>query len=416
MAARRRVGVVGAGPAGIMAALAAASCGAEVLLFDTNEIVGRKLLVTGNGRCNLSNLNACAARYTCDDLAVLEAALARMGPPQTLALLREQGILTYATPDGWCYPLSDSAATVVDALDTALRLAGVSLHLKTKISDLAPTLSGGGLFWRLTVGGGPHTLVVDRVVVATGGKAYPALGSKGEMFPVLARLGHTIAPVYPALVPLTAVMRPIHKLQGVRLDVRLRVYQGEPMNDHRLLGETVGNLLFTDTGLSGPAAMDLSHLVSARPGAALRAELDLLPRYRPDVEALITEQRSRPVPARVALGAGLPAKVPPLLLEMASIPQEATLQSLDDATLGRLLHLTANFRVQLTGTRGFQFAQLSTGGVPTSEVTPNTMASRLHGGLFLAGEALDVIGPCGGYNLQWAWASGWLAGLAASAH
>lgn len=408
MAARRRIGVVGAGPAGIMAALAAAARGAEVLLFDTNGTVGRKLLVTGNGRCNLSNLNACAARYVCDDPTVVEAALARLGPRQTLALLREYGVLTYATPDGWCYPLSDSAATVVEALDAALRLAGAALHLKTEVSDLAP--SGRGQTWRLTLGGGPHTLVVDRVVVATGGKAYPALGSKGEMFPVLARLGHAIAPIYPALAPLMAEMRAFHKLQGVRLDVGLRIYQGE-----RLLGEMVGNLLFTDSGFSGPAAMDLSHLVSTRPGAALRAEIDLLPRHRQEVEALIAAQRGRPLPVRVTLGAALPAKVPPVLLEMAAIPPEATLQTLDDVALARLLHLTGHLSARLTGTRGFQFAQLSTGGVPTSEVIPGEMASRRQAGLYLAGETLDVIGPCGGYNLQWAWASGWLAGLAASA-
>jgi len=161
--------------------------------------------------------------------------------------------------------------------------------------------------------------------------------------------------------------------------------------------------------------MDLSHLVSTRPGAALRAEIDLLPRHRQEVEALIAAQRSRPLPVRVTLGAALPAKVPPVLLEMAAIPPEATLQALDDVALARLLHLTGHLSARLTGTRGFQFAQLSTGGVPTSEVIPGEMASRRQVGLYLAGETLDVIGPCGGYNLQWAWASGWLAGLAASA-
>lgn len=410
MSARLRVGVVGAGPAGIMAALAAAERGAETLLFDTNEMVGRKLSVTGNGRCNLSNLNACAARYVCDDLSFMEATLAQMGPRETLAHLRAYGVLTYATPDGWCYPLSDSAATVMGALDAALRLAGVALHLKTKVSDLIPVRTGRNQSWRLTLGGGSHALAVDRVVVATGGKAYPALGSRGELFPILERLGHTIAPIFPALAPLTAEMRPFHRLQGVRLDVGLRVYEGE-----HLLGETVGNLMFTDTGFSGPAAMDLSYLVSARGAAELCAEIDLLPHHREKVEELFASQREQALPVRVALGAALPAKLPPVLLEWAAIPPEATLAALDAAVLERLWRLTGHLRARLTGTRGFQFAQLSTGGVPVTEVTPGVMASRVQAGLYLAGETLDVIGPCGGYNLQWAFASGALAGLAAGA-
>jgi hypothetical protein len=410
MASNVRVGVVGAGPAGITAALAAVERGAEVLLFDTNEIVGRKLLVAGNGRCNLSNLNASAERYTSADPAFVEAALALMGPRDTLARLRAWGVLTYATSDGWCYPLSDSGTTVVETLHTALQLAGVALHLKTKVSDLAPVSAGRAQGWRLTLGGGPHTVTVDRVIVAAGGKAYPALGSKGELFPVLERLGHTIAPIHPALAPLTADVRPFHKLQGVRLDVALRLYEGE-----RLLGQTVGNLMFTDTGFSGPAAMDLSHLVSVRPRAGLRAEIDLLPHHREALEALIAEQRHKAVPVKVALGAALPAKLPPVLLDLAGIPAETSLGNLDDPSLTRLLYITGHLTAQITGTRGFQSAQLSTGGVPVTEVTPGAMASRIQAGLYLAGEVLDVIGPCGGYNLQWAFAGGMLAGLAAGA-
>ncbi|MBC7238665.1 MAG: aminoacetone oxidase family FAD-binding enzyme, partial [Chloroflexi bacterium] len=243
----RHIAIVGAGPAGIFAALAARERGARVSLLDTNETVGRKLLVTGNGRCNITNVHASAERYVCADRAFVATALGLFGHPQTVARLRDLAILTYATPDGWCYPLSESAATVVAAFEAALRLAGVEIHLKTKVSDLAPV---GGK-WQLTIGGGPHKMEADRVIVSSGGKAYPALGSKGELFPVLERLGHHIEPVYPALVPLTAQMRTFHKLQGVRLDAGLRLYEGV-----RILGEAVGNLLFTSTGLSGPAAMD----------------------------------------------------------------------------------------------------------------------------------------------------------------
>ncbi|MBC7254903.1 MAG: aminoacetone oxidase family FAD-binding enzyme [Chloroflexi bacterium] len=405
----RHIAIVGAGPAGIFAALAARERGARVSLLDTNETVGRKLLVTGNGRCNITNVHASAERYVCADRAFVATALGLFGHPQTVARLRDLAILTYATPDGWCYPLSESAATVVAAFEAALRLAGVEIHLKTKVSDLAPV---GGK-WQLTIGGGPHKMEADRVIVSSGGKAYPALGSKGELFPVLERLGHHIEPVYPALVPLTAQMRTFHKLQGVRLDAGLRLYEGD-----RLLGEAVGNLLFTSTGLSGPAAMDLSHLVSTRPEAArqgaLRVEIDLLAYHRGALEDLIARQRQRPVPLAVILGAVLPAKVPPFLLEMAGLSPEATLAATPKDRLEHLLYLAGHLSTQVTGTRGLQFAQVSTGGVNVREVDPRTMASRLWPGLYFAGEVLDVIGPCGGFNLQWAFTSGALAGAAAA--
>lgn len=404
MSGALRIGIVGAGPAGIMAALEAARLGAQVLLFDTNDIVGRKLLVTGNGRCNISNTNVHARRYTCADPHFVEALLASFRHHETITYLHDLGIPTYATSDGWCYPLSNSAASVAAILAAALETAGVVLHLKTKISDVIPTHHG----FTLVAGGPDHTYSVDRVIVATGGKAYPALGSKGTFFPVLQRLGHTIAPIYPALVPLNADMRALHKLQGVRLDVRLTLLeQGVP------LGSAVGNMMFTQSGLSGPAAMDLSHLVSTRPGHPLTAWVDLLPYSRDVLVEILRRKRSQPWPLTAALNAVLPAKMPPAMIALAGLPQDVRLDELDQKALDKLLYLLAHLEIRVLGTRGFQHAQLSTGGVPVTEVEPYTMASRRVVGLHLAGEVLDVVGPCGGYNLQFALSSGVLAGRGA---
>jgi len=420
MSHQKRIGIVGAGPAGIMAALAAARAGAHVLLFDTNSMVGRKLLVTGNGRCNISNTHAIAEHYTCADGKFLEIALARSGPQETLATLHDLGIPTYATPDGWCYPLSNSAATVAETFAAALELAGVEVHLKTKISDLGTNGDGPGSVYRhlrpgtdgfvLVAGGASHTYAVDRVVVATGGKAYPALGSKGSFFPIIERLGHTVAPIYPALAPILAEVKALHKLQGVRLDVGLKLF-----DDGQLLGETVGNLLFTQYGLSGPAAMDLSHLVSTRPNAQLTLAVDLLAYHRDALLELVSRMRSKAVPLHVILGAVLPAKIPRVLIPMAGLPTQVPLNEVSQEDMDRLLDTLTNLTVRATGTRGFRFAQLSTGGVPVTEVEPLTMASRLVPGLHFAGEVLDVVGPCGGYNLQFAFTSGALAGEGAAA-
>ena len=239
--------------------------------------------------------------------------------------------------------------------------------------------------------------------------AYPSLGSKGELFPILEKLGHTVVPIYPALAPLTGNVKAFHKLQGVRLDAGLRVLDGKQQ-----LGDTVGNLMFTQTGFSGPAAMDVSHWVSTHPERTLTLSIDLVPYHRAALLDLIRRMRSQPVPLRVVLGTVMPVKIPPVLLHMAKLPEEVRLPDVPQKSLDRLLHLISHLEARLTGTRGFNFAQLSTGGIPVTEVDPETMESRVVPGLHFAGEVMDVIGPCGGYNLQWCWTSGALAGAGAA--
>jgi predicted Rossmann fold flavoprotein len=406
-----KVGIIGAGPTGMMAALEAAKRGTRVLLFDSNPMVGRKLLVTGNGRCNLTNANVAADRYTCADPAFLEQALAKFGHEHLIAALRELGIPTYATHDGWCYPLSNSAATVVDTFAVALKLAGVEVHLRHKITHIRR--SKGKFALEADVPDGARTYTVERVVVAAGGKAHPALGSKGECFPLLEELGHTVVPVYPALVPIRAEVKQFHKLQGVRLDVGLALYQGD-----KKLGETVGNLLFTQFGFSGPASMDLSHLVSTHLGSghegpSLRLTLNLIPYHLKELRQLVARRRAEPIPVRVVLGAVLPVKIPPVFLPLAGLSPDVRLNQISNRDLEKLLDLLTGISVKVKGTRSFKFSQLSTGGVPVTEVIPSTMASRRVKGLYLAGEVLDVVGPCGGYNLQYAFTSGAIAGMAA---
>ena len=405
----RQIGIVGAGPSGMMAALEAAKQGARVLLFDSNPMVGRKLLVTGNGRCNLTNAHAAAHRYTCTDPAFLERLLAEFGHERLIAALRELGIITYSTHDGWYYPVSNSAATVVDAFAAALELAGVGVYLRHKIVSIRQ--AKGNFTLKADCPDGARTYTVERVVVAAGGKAHPALGSKGECFPLLEKLGHTVVPVRPALVPIRADVKRFHKLQGVRLDVGLALFRGG-----KKLGQTVGNMLFTQFGFSGPAPMDLSHLVSTYMedgGPPLRLTIDLIPRSFPELGQLVARKRDEPVPLRVVLGAVLPVKIPPVFLHMVGLSPDVRLDQISDQNMGKLLALLTGVSARVKGTREFKFSQLSTGGVDVAEVDPRSMASRRVPGLYLAGEVLDVVGPCGGYNLQFAFSSGAIAGMAA---
>ncbi|HQF62401.1 MAG TPA: aminoacetone oxidase family FAD-binding enzyme [Anaerolineaceae bacterium] len=406
MAKKTQVGIIGAGPAGMIAALQAAWQGAEVTLFDANTIVGRKLLVTGSGRCNLTNAAIAPERYVCSNPAFLAALFNQFDREALLKTLERIGILAYHTADGWYYPCSESAATVVDAFAAALAQTGVQLRLNQRVTGLKKTDAG------FRVQTGESEWIGERLIVAAGGQAYPTLGSRGDLYPLLSQLGHTITPVYPALAPVQADVRTLHKLQGVRLDVTAGVWQGKT-----LLGTTTGNLIFTQWGFNGPAVMDLSHLISTRPGTPLQLTLNLLPgEIEPRLRTLLKRKQQDAVPIRVLLGAVLPPKVPPVILGLAGVNAEVLINQLNEAALENILKQLTCISVEIQGVRGFDYAQVSTGGVPVDEVHPTSLESKQIPGLYLAGETLDVIGPCGGFNLQFAFSSGAAAGLAAGQH
>lgn len=394
------VAIIGAGASGTLAAILAAQRGARVILYDTNARVGRKLLITGNGRCNLSNLHAHPSRYACADQVALATSLQTFDVAQTRDCFRRLGIPTFATSDGWCYPLSESAAAVAEILAARLAELGVTLSLQTKVADLRRR----GSSWELALGGPEKWVPADRVIVACGGAAYPALGSKGELWPVLRRLGHTVLPAQPALAPITADVRRFNDLQGVRLDAQVSLWAGR-----ECLGDTYGNVMFTQYGFSGPAAMDLGYLVHRHLDSALTLRVDVLAGRRELLNELAVAHPDASL--FLALAALLPIKLARALPSLSGLPADILAGELAaaDATGG-----FGQLDAHVTGTRGLQEAQLSSGGVPITEIVPTTMASRLLPGLYFCGEVLDVVGPCGGYNLQWAWTSGALAGAAAA--
>ncbi|HQL38345.1 MAG TPA: aminoacetone oxidase family FAD-binding enzyme [Anaerolineaceae bacterium] len=396
-----RIGIIGAGPAGMMAALQAAWRGVPVTLFDANPGVGRKLLVTGSGRCNLTNQGIAPDRYVCDQPELLARLFVRFGREDLIHTLEKIGILVHPTPDGWYYPCSESAATVVDAFAAALVQAGVELRMESRVTGLQHSRAG------FTLRVGEAEWICDSLVVAAGGQAYPTLGSRGDLYPQLERLGHTLRPAHPALAPVVADVRSFHKLQGVRLDAVAQIWQAKT-----LLGQTTGNLIFTQWGFNGPAVMDLSHLVSTRAGKNLTLVLNLLPgEMELRLRQLLAQKRREPIPLRVLLGAVLPPKVPAWVLAVANLPVDLPMQSVSEPVLEDVLHRLMHLSASVQGVRGFEFAQVSTGGVPLAEVNPETMESNMVPGLYLAGETLDVIGPCGGFNLQFAFSSGAAAGL-----
>jgi predicted Rossmann fold flavoprotein len=399
------IAIIGAGPAGMMAALQAAKAGAAVTLIDANAQVGRKLLVTGSGRANLTNRGVNAERYTCSDNsdpAWLRTLFARFGQPQLIRFLEDElGLLTYSTADGWFYPVSESAQTVVSAFASALERAGTTCLLEHKVIAIRKSKKG----FILSFAQHPD-LECETLLVAAGGKAYPTLGSRGECFPALAALGHTVIPLVPALGPVTAEMSLYAQLQGIRLDAHVTLFDG-----HQPVAESTGNLIFTQWGLNGPAVMDLSHWVARRPDANWYMHLNFLPYHEAQVRAQVQAHRHDPIPLLAIPCSSLPPKLSAFVLEQAGLRPSTPLAGCSDAQLEKLMGLIIALPVKITGVRDFDTCQVTAGGVPVDEVDPATLQSRLVPGLFLAGETLDVVGPCGGYNLQFAFSSGAVAGL-----
>lgn len=399
--------IIGAGASGMAAALQAAWNGAAVTLFEHNAEVGRKLLVTGSGRCNLTNDGVSAAKYACADPAWMAALIGRFGVADVLEMLAAIGIPARKTSDGWYYPISNSAQSVVEAFASALQQAGVILATQAQVSEIRSV--GDGFRLRYSHGGQPREETFERVILSAGGTAYPALGSRGELFPVLERLGHTVLPKRPALAPLLAELRFLRSLQGMRLNAGAALWE-----DSNCLAQTAGNLIFTEWGLNGPAVMDLSHQVSARPGARLELSLNLLAFFQPEFEGLLAQKRASPMPVKVLLEAFFPPKVAGVYLKQARLAEDLPLNQVKDGPLESLVDLLNDTRLAVKGVRGFEYCQVSAGGVPVGETDPLTLESRLVKGLYLTGETLDVVGPCGGYNLQYAFSSGALAGRAAA--
>ncbi len=395
----KTIAIIGAGPAGMMAALQAAGTERRILLFEANDRVGRKLLLTGSGRCNISNRFVAAERYSCADSIALSETFTLFGHTELIDYLGRLAIPVYSTEDGWCYPLSQSASAVVDTLSTALNMAGVELHLGCKIIDVRKKDDRFALYSEKDI------FYASKVIFASGGVSHPQTGSKGECFPILKRFGHTIIPHRPALAPVIADVKALHKLQGVRLDAAIHLYQ-----DKRLVAETKGNIIITQWGLNGPGIMDISHHIKLKS----KHECYLMINFISQKESILQEMFSRfqgtEWPLRILLQAVLPFKAPPVFMRLSGIPPEITMAEVTREQIQHLVKQLISFRMTVNGTKGFDWAQSSAGGVPFTEIDPKTMQSRKVSGLYLTGEVLDVVGPCGGYNLQFAFSSGALAG------
>ncbi len=394
--------VIGGGASGMMAALTAAEKAENrVLLLERQQRLGRKLLATGNGRCNLTNTAAAPAHYHGQDPDFVRPALARFGPAEALAFFRELGLLTVTEEGGRVYPLSNAANSVLDVLRFALDRAGVEQRLACPVRGLERRWEGG--YAVLTDEG---RLGADQVILACGGAAGAKLGGVSDGYELLKPLGHKRTALYPALVQIRTAPEYPRALKGVRAQAELRLTSGSA-----LLAESRGELQFTETGVSGPAAFDISR-AAATGGEGMYVHCGFLPIPVEELEALLLKRRTlfAGQSAGELLTGMVHNRLGRMLVKYAGLDGNAPVSSLSDGDLGRLARACTDFTLKVTGTEGFDNAQVTAGGVKTSGFDPQTLESWFCPGLFACGELLDIDGDCGGYNLQWAWASGRLAG------
>lgn len=406
-----KVVIAGGGAAGMMAAITAARSGADVLLLEPNEKVGRKLYITGKGRCNVTNncgqqeLMSCIPRNG----KFLYSSFSRFGPADAMAFFEGLGVRLKTERGNRVFPCSDRSSDIVDALFFELRRKGVEL-CQDRVTGLGA--QGGQLTCVETERGGVINSC-KALILATGGASYPRTGSTGDGYRLAQSVGHRIVPIRGSLVPLESEDPCCAALQGLSLrNVELRVRDGRGKTVFRELGE----LLFTHFGLSGPLVLSASaHMDFDK--SDYTAHIDLKPALdEQKLEARLLrdfEERANQDYAN-ALGGLVPRSMVPVLVERTAIPAGTKVHDIRREQRRRLLEALKDFPVSLSGPRPVEEAVVTSGGVSVDEVDPRTMESKKAKGLFIAGELLDVDGYTGGFNLQIAWSTGYAAGLAAA--
>ncbi|MGI5976267.1 MAG: NAD(P)/FAD-dependent oxidoreductase [Candidatus Limivicinus sp.] len=394
--------VIGGGASGMMAALTAAEDKSKkVILLERQQRVGRKLLATGNGRCNLTNTGAAAENYHGEVPEFAVPVLESFRPGDTLEFFHSLGLVTVTEYGGRVYPLSNSANSVVDVLRLALDKRGVELRTGCPVREIVKNKKG----YSVRFDGGE--ISADYLIVACGGAAGAKLGGVTDGYELLKPLGHRRTKLCPSLVQLITAGSFPRALKGIRAQVRAELRLGD-----ELLAESKGELQFTESGVSGPAVFDISRAASA---AGCDTELRLnftADLSEAEVSALLRQRReSYPELESSELFTGmLHNRLGRMLVKYSGISPAKPLSALSDEELKAALGACREFELVVKGTEGFDSAQVTAGGIKTTGFNPETLESWFMPGLFVCGELLDVDGDCGGYNLQWAWASGHKAG------
>lgn len=400
---QKKVIVVGGGASGIVAAISAAREGAKVTIIEHKDRVGKKILSTGNGRCNLTNEYMTPDCFRGDELDIVPKVLKQFGYQETMQFFEELGVIL-KNKQGYIYPISDQATTILDVLRMELDRRDVTLCLEHHVTAVKKNAKG------FLVSTDKGSYQGDALILATGGKAAAVLGSDGSGYTLAKQFGHHMSPVVPALVQLKAKGTFFKQLSGVRTQAKVSLHV-----DGKLAGSDTGELQLTNYGISGIPVFQISRYAAKGlyEKKTVTAELDFLPTMTDEVFMNFVEKRMQLHGYKTAedffIGM-FHKKLISVLLKEGHVPSTTIMNQLSKSKLESLLSLCKHFLVEIEGTNDFDQAQVCAGGIRTTEIDSQTMESIYETDLYLVGELLDIDGICGGYNLQWAWSTGFIAG------
>lgn len=405
------IGVIGGGASGMMAAITAAGMGAQVTIIEHTARVGKKILSTGNGKCNFTNQYLSKGDYNGNHPSFAESALKVFDNQKALLFFEDCGMAVTCKRDGYYYPHSGQASTLLNVL--RFRLEALKIRVETECYIDTVQKEKDGKFY---VRAGQKTFLFDKLILACGGNAAPATGSDGSGYKLAKMFGHRIVKPLPVLTYLRSKELCLKELAGVRAGAKVSLY-----TDGTLIQTEEGELQLNKDNVSGIPVFQLSH-------AAIRAldqkkkvtvVIDFLPQTEEEQLFYKTEHHLKHlyhnIPASEVFSAIVNKKVSQAIFRRASVPFDKEMGKLSKKELGRVVSLIKEFPLEVCSYPGFEAAQATMGGVDTKEISPYTMMSEKVEGLYFAGEIMDIDGRCGGYNLQWAWSSGYVAGCHSAA-
>lgn len=400
-----KVVIVGGGAAGMMAAVVAKRNGGDVTLLERNDRVGKKLLATGNGRCNYTNLNISLKNYHGDNFHFANGPLSQFNKDSVVDFFERMGITPAVEENGKVYPLSFQSSSMLDVLRFEMEHLGVELITGAYVVEVTKKKR---FILKLKDG---RIYEADKVILATGGMALPASGSDGNGYSIAKSFGHTIVETFPALVQLKLEGNVFKQINGVKFIGKAGVFHKD-----KLLREDIGDILFTDYGISGPPILQISRNAIEYLNKEKDVELKVTIIYTKSFDELYSYliKRFEMMPWKTIeeglIGIINKKLIIPILKEL-NIDKNKSIEKLSKDEIRLLTNTLTNWRFKIIGNKGWGQAQVTAGGVNTKEVNPNTLESKIVKGLYIVGELLDIDGDCGGFNLQWSWSTGYIAGL-----
>lgn len=400
---KRDVIIVGGGASGLVAAISVAREGANVTIVEQKDRLGKKILSTGNGRCNLTNEYMEPSCFRGDDTSIVTKVLDMFGYQETRNFFHELGVILKER-NGYIYPITDQASTITDILEMEIKRLGVNVLLGQAVKNVSKKNNGYVVQTTETI------LHCDAVILATGGRAASVLGSDGSGYTLAKLLGHKLSPVVPALVQLKGKGNFFKQISGIRTQARVSLYV-----DDQYICEDTGELQLTNYGISGIPVFQISRYAAKAlyEKRQVVVEVDFIPSMTDNAFEAFLQERIKTHNDRHAedfMVGIFHKKLNGLLLKASRINTNERMHHVSTVQLKKLVAVSKHFKVEIETTNDFEQAQVCAGGVLTSEVDPMTMESIYADGLYLTGELLDIDGICGGYNLQWAWSTGYIAG------